>query len=265
MKKYLAIMKLGWLDAMEYRLEFLLGYLGWLVSFVIAVFVWLAVAAGGNGTVGNYDIKTMVTYLLIIQLLRAFIFSRAGFIINQDIQQGTLSNWMLKPISYLGSQFLIELANNTLRSLVGFVVFGIVLFYYNTELFYTFHVAKIFLSLVAILIAHTISFLIISIIALGAYWVVNANRFLFIYFSLLTIFSGMLIPIDLFPDNIAKILYLTPFPYVFFFPTSYILGTLNGEETLRALLIGSCYVLLLGLLLISINKAGIKKYEAVGK
>jgi len=258
-------MKIGWLDAFEYRTEFFIGYLGWFVSLIISVFIWRAVAEGSGGTIGNYNLTGLITYLLIIQILRTFVFSRSGFTINQDIQRGELSNWLMRPVSYLKAQFVIELANNVLRGLMGIVIFGVLILLYNPDLLKTFTTIKILGSIGFMLLGHTISFLLITVVALSAFWVTNANRFLFIYFSFLTIFSGMIIPLDLFPARFLPYISNSPLAYIFYHPAKYIQSGLPSDALIPVVWHGILYLAILILVVSLIYLRGLRRYEAVGK
>ena len=59
MWKYLSIMKLGWLDALEYRTEFFVSIFGWGIRLFIALFLWFAVAEARGGTIGNYSFPSI--------------------------------------------------------------------------------------------------------------------------------------------------------------------------------------------------------------
>ena len=115
MQKYLAILKTGWQEAFEYRIEFFLSLAGWFVRLAIALFIWAAVFKDQN-TVGNYNFESILTYFLLIQIVVTLVFSRVGFQVGEDIHTGDFSNYLTRPISYTLYQIFSELSRNLLKT-----------------------------------------------------------------------------------------------------------------------------------------------------
>ena len=90
------------------------------------------------------------------------------------------------------------------------------------------------------------------------------GHFLFT-FVMAEFLSGVHFPLDILPINIQNILYLTPFPYLIFFPLQIYLGKITGIVALRGILISSAWIIGLWLLMNKIWKKGFKAYQAYGR
>lgn len=263
MKKYFATLRLGWLDALEYRTEFFVSVLGWGIRLAIALFLWIAVAKSKGGQIGNYSLDNIIRYFFIVQIISGFTFSRVGFDIANDIYRGDFGNFLLKPINYILFRMGQEMSKNIFRTVLALVIFGtILIFTYGGVSIQLWKVPFITLSIVG---SYLLNFCLVGIIALSSFWIINAMRLMFIYFGILTIFSGMILPIDLFPPNIISLFQFLPFQYIFFFP-AHIIQTTDPMQTItQGLFIQWLYILGLGLIVAFMYKQGVKRFEAVGR
>lgn len=263
MYKYLSILRLGWLDAIEYRTEFFVSILGWGIRLFISVFLWMAVAETRGGSIGAYSARDILAYFFIVQILSSFIFLRVGFDIAHDIYRGDFANYLVKPMNYLVFRLTRELSKNAFRTVLSLMLFGILLFAFLGGI--PFSAIKVPLALAATIGGYLINFFIICLIALSAFWIINSSRLMFIYFGILTIFSGMIFPIDLFPTKLQEIFSVLPFPYIFFFPAKVIQTPLINTLLLHDLGIQWIFVVLLGLIVTMIYRIGVKRFEGVGR
>lgn len=263
MRKYLSILRLGWLDAIAYRTEFFVSIFGWGIRVFISLFLWLAVTESRGGTIGSYSFQSMLVYLFLVQIISSFIFSRVGFDIAQDIYRGNFANFLLKPLNYLLFRATHEMSKNLFRTIIGITIFGSLLVFFSGGISLTF--GKVFFGIFAMIGAYLINFGAVSILALSAFWVTSSTRFMFVYFGILTIFSGMLFPVDLFPPKILEIFLWLPFPYIFYFPAKIFQTPSLSATLLSGFLHQWIAVLILLSLTWLIYRRGVKKFEAVGR
>lgn len=256
-------MRLGWLEAIEYRTEFFIGVIGWSIRLVISLFLWLAVAHARGGEIGGYTFKSVILYFLIVQMVASLIFARAGFDISRDIYKGDFVNYLVKPLNYLGFRLAHEFARNVVRML-----FGATLFFVIAAAFFggiPFTAWKLPLGIVAILGAYFINFALVGTIAISAFWIINASRLTFIYFGILNIFSGILVPLDLFPPLYQNVISWLPFGYIFYFPAKVLHSPVLTDELVRGFFVEWGYAVILMALLTLLYRRGVKRFEAVGR
>ncbi len=264
LKKYLAVARIGFQEGLEYRTEFFINLIGWSVRLMISVFLFAAVYSGRD-VIQGYTFKDMITYFLVIQVLMTFSFIRAEFRICADIQNGDFSNYLVKPISYIGYLMIAELSKNFVRSWLGIGLFGVIIALIQPEFFVNFPYGEIPLILVSILLSFFVNSILMVIIALLSFWVVSANRILFMFFAVLSIFSGMLIPIQFFPESLQRFLDFTPFPYIFYYPAKMMIQPGGLDETFRIIAAQLIIIIIEYAIMALMYRIGIKKYEAVGR
>ncbi|MBP9717803.1 ABC-2 family transporter protein [Candidatus Gracilibacteria bacterium] len=263
MKKYLAFIRLGLMDAVAYRAEFFISAFGWGLRLFIALFLWKAVADASGGTVGGYTFLRIMQYFFIIQILSGFVFTRVGFEIVNDVYRGDFANYLLRPLNYLGFRLTYELSKNVFRTFCALLIFGTLLFFLYGGI--SLSLWKLGFLLIAAVGSYLINSFIVMSIGMLSFWVVSANRIIFIYFGMLTIFSGMIIPVDLFPTSIQNIMQYLPFPYIFFFPARVLLSDAPSMLLYNSLGIQWIYALVLGLMCYSLLRSGTRRFEGVGR
>lgn len=263
MRKYLKILHIGWLDAVEYRTEFFISIFGWGFRLIIAFFLWVAVAEVNNGTIGNYTTLHILNYFFIVQIISSFTFSRVGFDIAFDIYRGDFANFLLKPINYLSFRLIYEMSKNVFRTAIATVAFGSVLVFFLGGIPFAWW--KIPFVILSIAGAYLVNFCLVSIVSLSAFWITNATRLMFIYFGILTIFSGMIFPIDLFPPKLFQIFQYLPFGYIFFYPAKIIQAAAYEPWFLRGLGIQWLLVVVIGAIMCLIFYRGVRRFESIGR
>lgn len=264
LKKYLAVARIGFEDGLEYRTEFFISLLGWSIRLMISLFIFAAMFKG-RATIQSMQFSDIVLYFLVIQVVTTFTFTRVSFMICADIQNGNFSNYLVKPVSYLWYCIVSELAKNFVRSWLGIALFGIILFFYNPSFIISFPYSHLPIIAASILCAFFVNTFLMTIIALLSFWIVNANRLLYMFFAILSIFSGMQIPLQLFPEKFQHILNMTPFPYIFYYPTRMITQPGSAIDAIRIIGIQIGIIIIEALIVKTLMHMGIKKYEAVGK
>lgn len=263
MHKYLHILRLGWLDAIEYRTEFFISVVSWGIRLIIAVFLWMAVAEVNGGVIGSYTTQRILHYFFIVQIISSFTFSRVGFDIAYDIYRGDFANFLLKPMNYLVFRLVHEMSKNAFRTSLGILIFGSILFFSLGGI--SLPLWKIPLVIFALIGAYLVNFCLITMVALSAFWIINATRLTFIYFGILTIFSGMIFPIDLFPPKLYEIFQYLPFGYIFFFPAKIIQALSYEPALMKGIMIQWGTIGVLALLMYVLYHRGVRRFEAVGR
>lgn len=114
-------------------------------------------------------------------------------------------------------------------------------------------------------LALVLYFFISMVISLFAFWTeeIWATRFL-IGLIFLEFFSGSYFPIDILPKWLSGIIYLTPFPYLIFFPMKIWLEQLSIVLIVQSFVICSIWVILFYYLTLFLWRKGSKTYGAFG-
>ena len=81
---------------------------------------------------------------------------------------------------------------------------------------------------------------------------------------IMMLFSGYVLPIDLMPEAVQKIIFYLPFQYLVYFPVNIYLGRLDTIEIIQGLAIQTFWVFALWGLMRLAWARGIRHFEAVG-
>jgi len=186
--------------------------------------------------------------------------------IGGEIANGDLSNYLVKPISYLKYWFTRDVSSKLLNFSFAAAEVSLLWFFLRPQL----HVTP---SLTAWL-----AFLIICVLAVFIYYFLNVSaRFVafwtpestwgvgFLVLVFLEIVSGMIFPLDILPKTGQIVLQFTPFPYLIYYPIAIFVGKITGWEIIRILL--QALIWLVAMLKLSqvLWHQGLKVYGSEGR
>lgn len=262
MNSTLAIFKIAWEDGLAYRLNFVLWRIRTVLQFLLVYFIWWTIFQTQSEIFG-YKEQTILTYILLIAVIRAIVLSsRANDIMNK-INDGSIANFLLRPIGLIRYYFAQDMADKLLNCF--FMVFEItliiLLFKPDIVLQKDFVTLTLFVS--AILLGLTAWFFINIIIGLMAFWVENSWGPLFLLMIFMEGLGGGLFPIDILPKQVFDFLMVTPFPYLIYFPAKVYIGGFNNTQLVLYFSIFIFWVLILRLLMKWVLKKGLRYYSSV--
>lgn len=263
MSKYWEVFKISWENSLVYRLNFVLWRIRSVLQFILIYFIWWTVFESQDQIFG-YTKETIITYILVAALMRAIILSsRASDLANQ-INDGSIVNFLVKPLNFIKFYLVRDLADKLLN--IAFVIFEIslLIFLLKPQIIIQTNLNILLLTSTAAFFGIITYFCISFIVSLLAFWVEASWAFLFLMTIILEGFGGGLFPIDILPKLVFNILMLTPFPYLIYFPSKLYLGTMTGSEQIFGFLVLFFWVIFLWFLMKWILQRGLKYYTAVG-
>jgi ABC-2 type transport system permease protein len=267
MKKYWHVINIGIQNTLVYRFNFVVRAVFGLVPLAATIFLWRAVFDGneGSSTVATYTLAQMISYYLIVTIVDALTaVTDDDWQMASDIREGTISQFMLKPIDYLCYRFCLFFSGRMIYSVVALVPVGLFILYYRGFFVVPPDIGTLGWFAVSVVLTATLQFLISFTMAMLAFWVLEVSTFIFILFAVEYIASGHLFPLDVLPPAISSALYFTPFPYQMFFPVSIYLGKTTGAALWQGLAIQAAWVVILYGVARLVWSRGIRKYAAFG-
>lgn len=263
MSKYLAIFRISWEQGLVYRLNFFLWRVRSVLQLLLVYFIWWTVFQS-NIQVFNYTQSSILTYIMVASLIRAIILSSRAIDVAGQINEGTVINFLVKPLGFIKYYFARDLADKLLN--ISFVVVEIILLtiLLKPALLFQQNPLVLVLFVIATILGLILYFAIAFNIGMLAFWMENAWGPLFLVMIILEGFGGGLFPIDILPKNIVNILLLTPFPYLIYFPAKIYLGTLPIGEIIYGFTIVSFWVIVSWYLMLKVLQSGLKHYTAFG-
>ena len=248
----------GFQDATAYRIEFLFEVLGQAaVPVAIQWVLWFSLTSGG----GNFGGMTYVELLQYTFTSMLFSQIRGGdhdFELAEMIRSGSLSNYLLKPVSVVEFVYLRGIAAKILIAGTCLLAGALASHWLGVSPFRL--LGGMFLAMIGNIIHYQISAALASI---SFYWE-EAYAVLWIKNMVVSILSGELIPLSLVPESWSWVWKSLPFYLYVYGPTEFALGKWSTQEYFHQLLI-SCAWLIVGWILIRTSwKIGIYRYQSLG-
>jgi len=263
MRKYWAVFKITWQNSVEYLMEFFAHVVLGIIILTVLIFVWTAVFKQVSNF-GGYTLSSMITYLVMVRFLHFTTRGNITRLVADEIKEGKLSIYLLKPFNYLGFWFSSFWADRLFECLVRLSV--LVLFIVILPQYFrfppVFQVISFFLFLVISLL---LNFLLNVLIASAAFWVTDIRLFSTTLGLSLGFLAGKVIPVDIMPGALKDLSLFLPFQYTLYFPIKIFQGRFIGGEILRGVLVSLIWLVVFFWLLLFLWKRGLKKYEAVGQ
>lgn len=261
--KYLMTYKLTWTQATDYRFNFIFEFICCFIPVIALLFLWKAIYINQNN-IGDYNIYMMFTYIIFARFVSMIITPSFFFDVTDEIQQGTLSNYIVKPINYIKYWFYKELGSKSKSFIFGIIPILLVCLIYNKYVILNISLLNCFLFILSFLLAYVIYFEIIMLSSLLSFWFYEISSWFYTISFIVEFLSGSLVPIDLLPEFLQKVLQFLPFKYLVFFPVKILTNSLTNSELLYGLVIQLIWLLIIFGAMKIIWKYGRKKYDAFG-
>ena len=98
--------------AFSYRSDFWANFVGVVLTELgVAYFLWRAIFAVRQvDSIGGYTFRGMVLYYLLVPLFTRLMRGNEQGYMSNDIYDGSLSRYLVYPVSFLGSKYLSHLS-----------------------------------------------------------------------------------------------------------------------------------------------------------
>lgn len=249
---------------MEVRSDFLFERIRSISILFSLYFLWSALLSQQEGFLG-YSRVQMLTYVLLMTLLRAWVLGCVTDRIPMEIARGKLSDVLLRPISHLRYWATQDVANKTLNLISA--IFEVLLFMLVVSApFYLPTFGWVWLAFpLAVLGAMVLYFQMSYLLGVMGFWTAQSWGPRFCFEVILEFCAGAYFPIDILPGLFQKILSFLPFPYLIFYPLSIYLGRSDGHMIIQCLIVQAIWISIFSLLIKVFWKKGIRRYGAEGR
>lgn len=267
MKKYFTVFKISFAKEFAYPISFIVWRIRNIFQIILLYFLWSSVFENTSKEIFGYNKETILAYIFGIIVLKAFVFSTKINEIAGDISRGDLVNYLLRPVSYFKYWFTRDVASKSLNLVFSFFEITILFLILKPQIYIQKEFFSLFFFLFFLLIAVLLFFLILMLTNLVSFWAPEAGwstQFLVIII-ISEFLSGAVFPIDILPQYLQKIIYLTPFPYLIFFPLQVYLGKVETPVVYRSLFISFFWLGILIIILKLMWNRGLKRFEGAGR
>lgn len=264
MKKYLEIFKITWDEYMAYRLNFVMWRVRVVLRLLIIYFLWQAVFWQRQELFG-YTKEQMLTYVLLTPLITSLITGSRSVDIGGEINQGDLTNHLLRPLSYFRYWWTRDLADKLLNFLFSIGEIIILYILLKPPVFIQTNLSWWILFSFSIVLSTFLYFFLNLILGFMAFWTPDFWGPRFLVTMIQEFLAGGIFPLDILPKFLFGLARLTPFPYLSFFPLSLYLGRPNPLDIVIGFVISLFWVLTLYYLMNTIWQKGLRVYSAEGR
>ena len=260
MKKFWAFFRTNWQSNLEYRSDQAIYVLSYTISPLVALSIWLAIA--GTTTKLAFSRADLITYFFFLILVDIAVASWASYFIALRIEEGGLTEFLVKPLTIAEYFFINNLAQKVMRLAILIPLFAILGSFLLKG--FTFTPLSAFLFISSVLIAYEINFFFSVILGLSNFWLHDID-FLRNHFDLAhRLLSGAVVPIVFLPGWLQQINMALPFRYMLSFPVEIVTNKLSPDQ----LVLGFCVQIFWGALLYLSYRfmylQGIKAYQGYG-
>lgn len=243
----------------EYRAEVIIWMLASSLPLIMMM-IWMGLAE--SGPVGGYSASDFALYFLSVFFVRQMTTVWVLWELEREIRLGEMSPKLLRPFNPFWQHALDNLAEKTVRFPI--VLIPVALGLWFTGMRPQFALLGLVLFAIALILAWLLRFNRQYGFGLLAFWTDQVTGLEQVWFALYIAFSGAILPLDLLPEGLQRIIMFTPFPYKVDFPVQLLLGNLTGTEILRGFAIQGFWVIAFILLRMLLWKRGLKRYGATG-
>ena len=255
--KISTLLKTQYSNMLEYRVEIAL----WAISGIIPFFMLNIWTNNGLNESINFSDKMLARYFLSAFFVRQFSVVWVVFTFEEDCLLGRVSPYLIQPLHPFFRYFAQHIAEQITRFPFALIII-ILFFIINPSSFWIPSFGVLLAAIISIFLSFVIQFLMQSIIACVCFWTEKASsieRFLFIPTLFL---SGLLAPIESFPEIVKNWINFTPFPYLIYFPASILSG--NQTSIKSTIFVQFIWIILFFLIFRKTWSSGTKKFTAMG-
>jgi ABC-2 type transport system permease protein len=254
------LLRVGFADAVAYRAEFLIWVLAYTMP-VIMMALWTQVAR--EAPVGRFGERDFQAYFLGTLVVRLVTGAWVVWEMNMEVRQGTLQNRLLRPVHPLLTYLTENIAAMPMRFVIATpIVLGALAWLGGSILSDDW----LQLALVPITVfgAFLLNFLAMaSIGTLALYWESSTAVF-DLWLGLYTVFSGYVMPLELFPPWLRVWVDRLPFRAMLAFPVENALGMMPRAASLAQLGMQWMWIVVLLVVTNLLWRGGMKRFGAYG-
>lgn len=254
------------LNTLKQRLAYKLSAIGWaimpFIDFFIIYNVWRAIyVSSPTDTLTGFTFHQMVIYACLQVMITRLTNSGVGWAVGRDVVQGDIASSLIKPISYTGRLFAIELGYKIFNFFaVGLPVLLIVYFVLGHQ----FNIVEILLFFISLILSALIYFLLDLCFSMFTFYVTYIWGLQMTQYAVIRFLSGSMIPMSFFPETAQTVFKYLPFQYISYTPAMIFLGKYEGSEILFILGVQLFWVVILFMLSKILWAAATKRLTILG-
>lgn len=264
-EKYLRSVLIGIQISMEYRANYFLWILSSIFPFTVQFFIWTSVFENsGYEIVYGYTYSQMIAYCVFSILVSRLIGTGFERDVLEDIKNGGLNKFIVKPINYIVHNTCSFLGKKLTHILVAVIVGIAASIMLNCFLGFEIYFKQVLLFIPAFILGFILNFMISYAMSNIAFWVSEAWGIFSASRILFSILAGGFFPLEIFGVSLNKVFAYLPFKYTVYFCVGIITGRIPAADISSGLMIQLVWGIILALSASLTWNMGLKKYIAAG-
>ncbi|MBI4092705.1 MAG: ABC-2 family transporter protein [Candidatus Kerfeldbacteria bacterium] len=263
MRKYVAIFRTAFQNSITWRGAFWFYIALNFLPLVGYYYLWTAVFQERASAAG-FSYEAILTYAVVATVFSRLTWASPEYGVMENIREGTLTKYLVQPMSYFGYYWSSRLAFRTFGTALTLPFTLAVVYLVRHHLLLPTEAWRWAALLAAIPLAFTLQFLFGMALGLLSFWILEARHFQYFKETALALLGGAILPYAFFPDAVQQILAYLPFRFIASFPIEVYLGRLNVSSIFQSLGAGIVWVAVLYALTRVMWKRGLRRYVAFG-
>lgn len=261
--KYRAAYAIALQSTLQHRASLFMDRIGGLAYITALYFFWDALLKGQDSFLG-YSRAQMLSYVLAMNFLRSFVFTGRGWELVHEISSGRLSNYLLRPLSYLGYSLALDLAQKTVHAGASVLEIAVLIWALKAPLYLPAEPATWVLFALAVCLSSLLFFMLEFMVSSLAFWTSESGGPLFFLQLFMQFAAGAFFPLDVLPKWIQTALAWTPFPYLVFGPISVYLERTAPARAFSMFAVQAAWLAVFFVILRTAWQRGLQNYAAEG-
>ncbi len=212
-----------------------------------------------ENTTNPHLVRYITTYYIVASFVQWRI-ARYDWNILNDIREGRLANYLLRPMSYPATIFWYEAGGRSWSTLLTLPVYVLVIVLLRNDFALPPDGLTWVLTFIAFLIAYLLSFFLTASIGLIVVWQNQPDAFSYLYDTLSRWLGGTMIPLTLMPFGLGIWFQWLPFAYIYNLPVRIFLG-LPPDQILEGFAIQLAWLLVMILFFRWLWRKALLRYE----
>ncbi|OUL28304.1 ABC-2 family transporter protein [Nostoc sp. 106C] len=218
-RKALTLLSVYYAYILEYRAEMIFWVLSGSLP-IIFMGIWIQAAQNGRLNLTPVD---FARYFLAVFIIRQFTAVWVIWDFQKEVVEGKLSPKLLQPLDPVWHHVATHVADRVARLQFTFLLI-LLFFILYPQAFWLPSLGKFLLFLLSVTLAFTLRFIIQYTFAMLAFWTERATALENLWLLFYLFLSGLIAPLEVFPESVRIVLMWTPFPYLVDFPASILVG-----------------------------------------
>lgn len=261
LRVYAALIKVGWIRALEYRAQILI----WMLSFLfplIMMAVWLAVVDEA-GPAAGWTRDDFIAYYVAAVLVNQITWPRVVWDWDEDLRTGALSMKLAKPLDPI--HYLIS---DELGWLAFFLVVLLPMLLVAAALVPAIRYPLTPLRLLAFVVSAGLGFSLGLLMGMAfsmlGFWTTQVRNAFNLWWGVGQFMSGWIAPLAMLPAGLRGVAYALPFRGLLGLPVEILTGRLDARGIGVGLAVTAAWTLFFLVAYRLLWRAGLKRYDAVG-